>query len=121
MSENIFFFDTYAFFEILDGNPDYDKYKDAIPLTSIFNLAEFNYCLKRTEGKKIADRYTDRYLQYLIEVDIIDIKDAMDFRMNNKKLSMPDAIGYILARKHGVKFLTGDNDFKDMPDVEFVK
>jgi len=121
MSEDIFFFDTYAFFELIDGNPEYGRFADSIPLTSVFNLAELNYWLKKRFDKKTADKYVDNYTQYLVEVDIVDIKDATDLKSKNRKLSLPDAIGYILAKKNKVKFLTGDNDFKDMPDVEFVK
>ena len=32
-----------------------------------------------------------------------------------------DCIGYILARKFNVKFLTGDREFKGLENVEFVK
>ncbi len=34
---------------------------------------------------------------------------------------MTDCIGYITARKLGIKFLTGDNKFEDKIGVEFVK
>ena len=45
----------------------------------------------------------------------------MNFKIKNKRLSIPDAIGYIISKKLGVKFLTGDNDFKNLSNVEFVK
>jgi len=32
-----------------------------------------------------------------------------------------DCIGYIIAKKSGVQFLTGDEHFKDFENVEFVK
>ena len=47
MNEEKFFFDTYAFFEIIRGNPKYEKYKNVIAITTIFNLAELNYNLKK--------------------------------------------------------------------------
>ena len=34
---------------------------------------------------------------------------------------MTDCVGYVVAKRVGVKFLTGDREFKDMPNVEFVK
>ncbi len=34
---------------------------------------------------------------------------------------MPDVVGYVIAKKHGVRFLTGDNGFEGFDNVEFVK
>jgi predicted nucleic acid-binding protein len=117
----IFFFDTYAFFEIIRGNPRYDPYLDSRITTTIFNLAELNYNLKKEKNKKIADEYTDKYSKFIVNVSIDDIKMAMDFKTIHKHLSIPDAVGYTAAKRLGVKFLTGDKDFEDMDNVEFVK
>ena len=59
----------------------------------------------------------------MIDIDIATIKEANEFRLLNKsrKLSYADCIGYIIARRYGLKFLTGDKQFSDMPNVEFVK
>ena len=117
----IFFFDTYAFFEVINGNPNYKPYTEAKVITTVFNLAELNYNLKKEKDKKIVDDYTDKYSKFVVEVSIEDIKRAMDFKTMHRKLSIPDAIGYIIAKKHDVKFLTGDKDFEDMENVEFVR
>ena len=117
----IFFFDTYAFFEVINGNHNYKPYTEAEVITTIFNLAELNYNLKKEKDKKIVDDYTDKYSKFVVEVNIEDIKRAMDFKTMHRKLSIPDAIGYIIAKKHDVKFLTGDKDFEDMENVEFVR
>ena len=61
MSEQAYFFDTYAFFEIIRGNPAYEKYKDSGAMTTIFNLAELNYGLKKETSKEKADKITDKY------------------------------------------------------------
>lgn len=116
-----FFFDTYAFFEIIRGNPKYELYKNSIAVTTIFNLAELNYGLKKELDVKTADLITEKYSPFLIEVTLDDIKEAMTFRMKNKELSIPDAVGYIIAKKYKIKFLTGDEDFRNMTNVEFVK
>lgn len=121
MDNNVYFFDTYAFFEIIRGNPNYQNYTDAHGITTIFNLAELNYNLKKEKGKEIADEFTEKYKIFLANVDIEDIKKAMDLKIKKKYLSIPDAVGYIIARKFDVSFLTGDNDFKGMPHVEFVE
>lgn len=119
--QELYFFDTYAFFEIVKGNPNYKPYADAKFITTIFNIAELNYNLKKEEDKKIVDDYTDKYSKFIVEVSIEDIKNAMDFKMSNKKLSIPDAVGYTIAKRFGVKFLTGDKDFEGLENVEFVK
>ena len=117
----IFFFDTYAFFEVINGNPKYKPYTECEVITTLFNLAELNYNLKKEKDKKAADEYTDKYSKFVVEVSIEDVKKAMDFKTMHRKLSIPDAVGYIISKKHGVKFLTGDKDFENIENVEFVK
>lgn len=117
----LFFFDTYAFFEVIRGNPRYAQYADAQVITTLFNLAELNYNLKKEISRKIADEYTEKYKQYLVEVALSDIKEAMDLKIRKKNLSIPDAIGYTVAKRYNFKFLTGDEGFRNMDNVEFVK
>ena len=45
----------------------------------------------------------------------------MSLKIKNKQRSIPDVMGYIIAKKYNAKFLTGDKEFKDVPNVEFVK
>lgn len=116
-----FFFDTYAFFEILRGNLAYYKYHEAVVITTIFNLAELNYNLKKEKGKSVSDAITEKYSHFLVDVTLNDLKEAMDLKIGHKDLSIPDAVGYTVAKRLAVKFLTGDEDFKSMPNVEFVK
>lgn len=120
MSE-LFFFDTYAFFEIIRGNPDYKKYEEVNAITTIFNLTELNYGLKKEKNEKIADEITEKYRPFLVDVNLDDVKEAMNLKIRNKKLSIPDVIGYVIAKKFNAKFLTGDESFKNMANVEFVK
>jgi predicted nucleic acid-binding protein len=117
----IFFFDTYAFFEVIRGNPKYSQYRDVIAITTVFNLAELNYGLKKETDEKTADEITQEYEPLLVEVTLDDVKKAMTLRRRHKDLSIPDAIGYVVAMRYSSKFLTGDDDFKDFPNVEFVK
>lgn len=117
----LYFLDTYALFEIIGGNPNYKKYIDKMIITSIFNLAELNYGLKKVMTKEKADFYTEKYKKRMVEVKIEDIKKAMDLKSEHRKLSIPDAVGYIVAKRYGARFLTGDNDFEKFDDVEFIK
>ena len=45
------------------------------------------------------------------------------FKIKNIKrsLSYADCIGYIIALRYGIKFLTGDKEFETLENVEFVK
>ena len=121
---NTFFFDSYAFFEIANGNLAYEPYtKDISIITTRLNLMELHYGLLRKEGKDNADKLYDEYLKFAIDFSDEDIKTANQFRLEQKKqdLSYIDCLGYILSNKLKVKFLTGDNKFKDLDNVEFVE
>jgi len=71
--------------------------------------------------KNKSDNYTKQYYDFAVEVTLEDIKNAMNLKTKNRSLSIPDAIGYIVAKRHNAKFLTGDEDFRDMENVELVK
>ena len=121
MNKQIYFLDTYAFFEIIRGNPNYKKYTQIKAVTTIFNIAELNYNLKKEKSKKLADKITKKYYPMVISVNFDDIKKAMNLKIERKEMSIPDVIGYIVAEHMGIKFLTGDEDFRGMKNVEFVK
>ena len=119
-----YFFDTYAFFELLEGNPDYDKYKNAIDIvTTKFNLMELHYGLLNRNGKEKADATYYELLKLITEIDDNIIITANQFKLllKKRKLSYVDCLGYSIAITRGIKFLTGDKQFKDLENVEFVK
>ncbi len=119
-----FFFDTYAFFEIIEGNKNYDLYKKNVGIiTTKLNLMELHYGLLIRYGKEKAERYYNRLLQFTVDVDDVMLKKANEFRasLKKKKLSYVDCIGYVTARAIGVKFLTGDKEFKGLDNVEYVE
>ena len=115
------FFDTYAFIEVIRGNPNYKKVESESIITTVFNMAELNYILKKEMSAEKADRYMYMYQFCVVEVTIDDIKLAMDIKTKHRNLSIPDAIGYVVARKYGVKFITGDSDFEGFIDAEIIK
>ena len=120
MTDQKIFFGTYAFFGIINGVPSYSGFQGASAVTTIFNLAEMNYAMKR-EGKKEAEEYTRKFWAFLTDVTSDDISNAANLRLEKKALSMPDAIGYIVAKRLGLRFLTGDKEFEKMGNVEYVK
>ncbi len=111
---NFFFFDTYAFIEVIRGNPNYKRFENALVITTIFHLAELNYILKKEMTKEKADWYTQMYGAFLVEVAVEDIKIAMDFKTKYRHFSIPDAVGYTMAKKHKALFLTGDSGFEGL-------
>lgn len=121
MSKEIYFFDTYALFEIIRGNPKYERYRDAIPILTILNIIELNLGLNKEFGKNVADSYMKKYWPYKTEILSRDIEHAVDIKIKNKDLSIPDVVGFAVAKRLGIKFLTGDEGFRHMNNVEFVK
>ena len=118
-----YFFDSYAIIEIVSGNPNYSKFKEEIIITTTLNLSEVYYALLRQTNENLADETLKKLnIQFLEITQEISI-DAAKFRYKNKKekLSYADCIGYIIAQKNNMKFLTGDNKFKEVENVEFVK
>ncbi|MEK6793069.1 MAG: PIN domain-containing protein [Nanoarchaeota archaeon] len=116
-----YFFDTYAIFEVVLGNPKYQKYTNCQIITTTYNLAEFNYNLKKEKNKKEVDELTKKYYNHIVEVKLEDIQEAMDLKTTNRQLSIPDVIGYTIAKRLKIKFLTGDEGFEKMDNVEYVK
>ena len=121
MTKTAFFFDTYAFFEIIRGNPTYEQYADASIITTVFNIAELNYALKKEVAEKTANEYAEKYWNFVVPVTLADVTKATSLKRKHKDLSIPDVIGYVVAERHNVNFLTGDEGFRNLPNVEFVK
>jgi len=120
---SIYFFDTYAFFESLEGNVNYRPYKSTGIVTSRMNLMELHYGLLLQHGKEFADRVYEDFVDYTVEIDDETIKEATVFKLLHKGcgLSYIDCLGYVMAKRLNFKFLTGDRQFEDMENVEFVK
>src|SRR3990167_6834577 len=105
MTEAVFF-DTYAFFETINGNPNYNKFQNFDIITTVFNLIELNYGLKKKQNKETADKYLDKYSPLIIQITIEDVKNATDMRLKHKDMSFPDVISYVVAKRLGIKFVT---------------
>jgi len=118
-----YFFDSYAIIELIRGNEKYNFVKESIIITSSMNLAEVYYALLIVENKEIADKIINSLNVELIEISSeIALKSALlKFENKKSKLSYIDCMGYMLAKDNNLLFLTGDKEFENMPDVEFVK
>lgn len=118
-----YFLDTYAIIEFLKGNEKLVPYlSNEKNLTSVLNLIELYYYLLSRMGEATADEKTLPFFSISVNPRPLAIKNGMKFRLENRKknLSYADCLGYALARENGLKFLTGDKQFKGLPNVEFV-
>ena len=118
-----FFFDTYAFHELIVGNKNYGFYNGVSIITTKLNLMELYYTILLKYEKKEAEVCFEKFLPYVVDIDNDIYKKACEFKFLNKhkRLSYVDCIGYIIAKSRNVKFLTGDEQFKDIENVEFIK
>ena len=119
-----YFYDTYAIIEYIKGNSKYKKYfREPIGITTKLNLMELYYAL--IDDRDLAEDVFDSFSTVAVEIDDQQIKSAMVLRKRMKakglNISYADAIGYSLALEKGIRFLTGDKEFKGLGNVEFVK
>ncbi|MHB8604033.1 MAG: type II toxin-antitoxin system VapC family toxin [Thermoplasmatota archaeon] len=122
MTEPAYFFDTFALVERERGSEAYERFASLPIVTHQMNLLEFIAYLARSYGEGEA-RVSVRMLNpNLVEADLDDLFAAARFRRRHarKNVSYVDALGYVLADRHRLRFLTGDRAFKGLANVEFV-
>ena len=120
-----FFYDSYAVLAYISGNPKYRPYfEENDGFLTKLNLIEIYYRTLEVHGAQAASDVVKVFAKYLVDFDISDIEGSMKLRLKLKKngfnISYADALGYYLALKSNVKFLTGDKWFKGLEGVEFV-
>ncbi len=123
ISDDCYFFDSYAIIEMVKGNPNYLRFKNSDVVVSKLNVFEVCYYLLREFSEDLSNKFSQELHSSIIDFDFTIIASAAKFKLENKheKLSMVDCVGYKIAESLGIKFLTGDEKFKDKPNVEFVK
>ena len=120
----VFFYDSYAIIEFINNNKNFFPYfENNTGIITIFNLVEIYYSILNESGKEKADTALDILFPITIEPSKETIKEAMVFRLQNKrkKLSYADCIGYTVASERSIAFLTGDTQFKGLHNVIFIK
>lgn len=117
-----YFFDTYAIIEILKENPAYALFKEKPITITLFNLGEIYFYALRELADKAESLYS-LFRKVVVEIDDETLKEAMKFKKekNKRDVSYTDSIGYIYAKRHNMRFLTGDPQFEHLENVEFVK
>lgn len=120
---NNYFFDSYAILEIVKGNLNYDRFKEFTFITTLLNLSEVYYSLLKEMNEVNAKNTINALNMEFIELNLDIVLEASSFRYKHigNKFSFIDCIGYVSALKNNLKFLTGDNGFEKVSNVEFVK
>ena len=122
-----YYADTYALVEILRGSSAYERYASEELVTSEFNLLELAYALTRDYGREKAVEVLRIVRSFVTIVQTADEDYAeasalrIELKKQDKNLSLIDALGYVLAKRLRILFLTGDREFKDLDNVEYVK
>ncbi len=118
-----FFIDTYGLIEIVRGNKNYEKFTREDLFTSILNLYELCFYLIKNFNESTARYFFDIFEKNLIEIRRENILEAVKIKLKNseKKLSYADCLGYAVALNYEMKFLTGDREFENFENVEFVR
>ncbi len=119
----MYFYDTYALWELVKGNPSYAGFSRETIICSIFNAYEFYSTLRRDFDGKTARKFVDVLENCIVDISISNVIGAVEMKKRHSKmnLSFIDCLGYVKAKELGIRFLTGDSEFQDMPNVEFVK
>lgn len=127
MAKTRYFYDSYAIIAYLSDNPDYRVYfEEYSGVLTKLNLIEVCYRTMELHGQEAAEDVVKSLANYIIDFNQSDIVGSMKLRLTLKKeggrnISYADALGYYLALKNKLKFLTGDKEFEELDNVEFVK
>ncbi len=123
MTTELYFFDSYALIELLKANANYFRYTRSEIIMTKLNLFEVYHAFAKHHGQARADRFLEDYKGKTVEFDenVVRAAALMRLRFADRHMSMTDVIGYVVAALKEVKFLTGDRQFQDLPNVEFVK
>ncbi|OIO41019.1 PIN domain nuclease [Candidatus Pacearchaeota archaeon CG_4_10_14_0_2_um_filter_05_32_18] len=124
VGNKVLFYDTYALYAIVKGEESYRNYISNYKiLTNLMNVYELYYILIKENENKLAEEFFDKLINFCVKIEPNIVKEAAAFRLENikKKFSYLDCLGYVTARSLKVKFLTGDEGFRDISGVEFVK
>ena len=124
LMSDTYYFDTYALVEIGKESVAYQKYKENIKIVlHKLNIVELCYFLHREkrerEIRELCAQLSKFHNEPPDEVYIETVK--MKYHYKERRLSYIDCLGYCMAKYLHIKFLTGDEKFEDLPNVEFVK
>ncbi len=124
MMSDAYYADTYALIEIGKGSQQYQRYKENIKLVlHKLNIVELCYFMLREKRENEMKAWYAQLSKFHSDPpDEVYLETAkMKYKYKERRLSYIDCLGYCMARYLKIKFLTGDEKFRDLPGVEFVK
>lgn len=119
-----FFADTYALMAHFDGRASYRGLLDEHFATTAVNLAEFAHTLLlrgRTDVAELVGRLEHNLVEPSSKVAVAAAEFRRSANRAGGRISTVDAWGYATAQSLGMSFLTGDEEFRGIPGVTFVK
>lgn len=121
-----YLFDTYALICLIQDRASYRRFAGSIIHTTQYNLIELYYSVLHDYGENKARNIYKKLKNCLVCVSDDMIFKAMAFRLKMKQnpkcnLSYVDCIGYQCAIALNIPFVTGDKEFRDIKNIEFVK
>jgi len=121
-----YFADSYAIIEMLKGNENFRSYQSEQLITTEFNICEVAFAVCRDyPGNAPQILNVVRKMVHLQSTRDEDYCSGAIWRKNGsrdgKKLSTIDCVGYSVANRLNIPFLTGDREFSDMENVQFVQ
>ena len=120
-----YFLDTYAMIAYIEMDKEVVKIVESSDfVVSDFQLMELYYILLKKFGEEVAEEYFEAFSQFKEPIDEEALKKAMKLRLEflkkGKKVSYVDAIGYAYSLEKGLKFVTGDKEFKGLKGVKYI-
>jgi|ERR1051325_2150386 predicted nucleic acid-binding protein len=114
------FFDASALIRVLERDPRFESYREEPVVTDIGHVYEFARYLLKRYGAARARELLQGLRADRVEATNDDLVEAAKLAARSSKLSAQDALGYVLARREDLVFLTTDRGFRGMPGVELV-
>jgi hypothetical protein len=122
-----FFADTYALLAWYNGDPGFvGRFAGTTFRTGFLNLMECHF-VNLKKGILAAESAAILRLAepYAIAADWATLREAAAtrhrLRSQGRNSSYVDAVGYVMAQREGLPFLTGDKAFKKLAGVEFLR
>lgn len=120
------FADTYGLLAHVNGSPEYIRLLSGGDyVTTALNACEYAHkILARGQGDALElalPPILNKVVEPGPEVALAAAQFKLDRLLAGAHCSYVDAWGYATARSLGLPFLTGDEDFRGVPGVKFVK
>ena len=121
-----YFADSYALIEMLKGNENYRSFESERLITTEFNICEVGFAVCRNYPTKASPVL--KTVRKMVSLQATCDEDycsgaarRKEASGQGKKLSTIDCVGYSVANRLDIPFLTGDREFADMDNVQFVR